>query len=70
VGEIAHLLMMYEGLTRLDENLETVPAAAESWAYNDEATQLVFQLRPDLKYSDGSLLNAKRFEISILRNID
>jgi oligopeptide transport system substrate-binding protein len=70
LGEIAHLILIYEGLTRLDENLETVPAAAESWAYNDEATQLTFQLRPDLKYSDGSLLNAKRFEYSILRNID
>jgi oligopeptide transport system substrate-binding protein len=70
VGEIAHLMMNYEGLTRLDENLDTVPAAAESWAYNDDATQLIFQLRPDLKYSDGSPLNAKRFEYSILRNID
>lgn len=55
--------MIYEGLTRLDPNLETVPAAAKSWAYNDDATQLTFTLRPDLTYSDGSLLNAARFAL-------
>lgn len=70
VGEIAHLKLMYEGLTRLDANLETIPAAAEKWEYNADATELTFTLHDGLKYSDGSLLNAKRFEYSILRNID
>jgi oligopeptide transport system substrate-binding protein len=70
VNEIAHLNLIYEGLTRLDDKLETVPGAAESWEYNEDATQLTFTLREGLKYSDGSLLNAKRFEYSILRNID
>jgi hypothetical protein len=31
---------------------------------------LTFTLREGLKYSDGSLLNAKRFEYSLFRNID
>lgn len=70
VNEIAHLEMFYEGLTRLNEKLETVPGAAESWTYNDDATELTFTLRKDLKYSDGTLLNAKRFEYSLLRNVD
>lgn len=70
VNEIAHLQMMYEGPTRLDKDLNTVPAAAESWEYNEDATMLTFKLRPDLKYSDGTLLNAKRFEYSILRNVN
>jgi oligopeptide transport system substrate-binding protein len=70
VNEIAHLEMMYEGLTRLNDKLETVPGAAESWTYNDDATELTFQLRSGLMYSDGTLLNAKRFEYSLLRNID
>lgn len=70
VNEIAHLKLMYEGLTRLDAKLETVPGSAEKWEYNSDATELTFTLRPNLKYSDGSLLNAKRFEYSILRNID
>ncbi|MHB0987881.1 MAG: peptide ABC transporter substrate-binding protein [Bellilinea sp.] len=70
VNEIAHLKMMYEGLTTLDAELNTVPGAAESWEYNADATELTFTLREGLKYSDGSLLNAKRFEYSIFRNVD
>jgi oligopeptide transport system substrate-binding protein len=70
VNEIAHLKLIYEGLTALNSKLETVAGAAESWEYNADATQLTFTLRKNLKYSDGTLLNAKRFEYSILRNID
>ena len=53
VGEIAHLKLIYEGLTSLNDKLETVPGAAEKWAYNGDATELTFNL-PGLKYSDGS----------------
>lgn len=70
VNEVALLQLMYEGLTRLDEHLATVPGAAESWQYNVDATQLTFKLRPGLRYSDGSLLNAARYAYSIKRNID
>lgn len=70
VNEIGHLKLMYEGLTRLNDKLESIPAAAEKWEYNADATELTFTLRKDLKYSDGTILNAKRYEYSILRNID
>jgi len=70
VNEIAHLKLMYEGLTTFNEKLETIPGSAEKWEYNADATELTFTIRQDLKYSDGSLLNAKRFEYSLLRNID
>jgi oligopeptide transport system substrate-binding protein len=70
VNEIAHLKLIYEGLTRLNEKLETVPGAAEKWEYNADATELTFTLRKGLKYSDGTPLNAKRFEYSIIRNIN
>jgi oligopeptide transport system substrate-binding protein len=70
VGEIATLSMVYEGVTKLDGDLNTVPGAAESWEYNDDATQLTFTLRDGLTYSDGSPLNAARFEYSFHRNID
>lgn len=70
VNEIANLKLVYEGLTRQDGDLATVPAAAESWTYNDDATQLTFTLRDGLMYSDGSPLNAERFAYSIRRNID
>lgn len=70
VNEIGHLDKIYMGLTTLNEKLETIPGAAASWKFNDDATQLVFTLKPGLLYSDGSVLNAKRFEFAFQRNID
>jgi oligopeptide transport system substrate-binding protein len=70
VNETSNMRLIYEGLTDLDENLQTVQGAAESWVYNANATELTFTLRGGLQYSDGTPLNAKRFAYSILRNID
>jgi oligopeptide transport system substrate-binding protein len=69
-NEIGHLQLIYEGLTKLDAELDTVPGAAESWEYSEDATQLTFTLREGLKYSDGSNLNALRFRDSLMRNIN
>jgi oligopeptide transport system substrate-binding protein len=70
VNEIAHLINIYEGLTRLNGDLETIPGAAESWSYNEDSTVLTFKLRDCLAYSDGSLLNAERFRYSLVRNVN
>jgi oligopeptide transport system substrate-binding protein len=70
VNEIGHLKLFYEGLTKFNDKLETVPGNAESWEYNADATELTFTLRSGLLYSDGSPLNAKRFEYALQRNID
>ena len=70
VIEIATLKQIYMGLTTFNEKLETVPGSAEKWAYNADATQLTFTMKKGLKYSDGSALNAKRFEYALQRNID
>jgi oligopeptide transport system substrate-binding protein len=70
VIEVAHLQLIYEGLTKLNTNLETEPGAAESWTVNADGTEFTFNIRSNLHYSDGALLNAKRFEYSILRNMD
>ena len=70
VSEWAHLQLLYEGLTRFNENLEPIPAAAEKWEYNANATELVFTLRKGLKYSDGAVLNATRYAYVLKRNIN
>jgi oligopeptide transport system substrate-binding protein len=70
VNEIAHLKLVYEGLTKLNDKLATIPGAAEKWTYSKDGLTLTFNLRKGLKYSDGSPLNAKRFEYSIIRNIN
>jgi oligopeptide transport system substrate-binding protein len=70
VNEIDILALAYEGLTRIDTNQETVPGAAESWEYNEDATQITFHLRPDLTYSDGSPLTAENFRYAVERTCD
>jgi len=68
--EISVLIMNYEGLTRFDKDLKTVPAAAESWEYNKDGTEITFKLRDGLKYSDGSPLTANDFVQAIYRTLD
>lgn len=70
VNEIDILALAYEGLTRLDTNQETVPGAAESWEYNDDATQITFHLREGMVYSDGSPLTAENFRYAVERTCD
>ena len=70
VNEIDILALAYEGLTRFDTELQTVPAAAESWEYNEDATQITFHLREGLKYSDGSPLTAENFRYAVERTCD
>jgi oligopeptide transport system substrate-binding protein len=70
VNEIDILALAYEGLTRLNAKQETIPAAAESWEYNKDATQITFKIRPDLKYSDGSPLTAENFRYAVERTCD
>lgn len=69
-NEIDILQLAYEGLTRLDENQETVPAAAESWEFNEDATQITFTLREGLTYSDGSELTSENFRYAVERTCD
>jgi oligopeptide transport system substrate-binding protein len=67
IDDIAVISLTYEGLTRLDENLAIVPAAAESWEFNGDGTELTFHLREGLTYSDGSPLTAERFRDAAMR---
>ncbi len=69
-NEGAVLGLNYEGLTRLDKDLKTVPAAAKSWEFNQDQTQVTFHLRDGLTYSDGSPLTAENFRYAIERTCD
>jgi ABC-type transport system substrate-binding protein len=70
LGNAAALMFTFEGLTGVNTTGRVVPAAAESWSSNATFTEFVFNVRPGLKYSDGTPLNAKRFEYAILRYVD
>ncbi len=66
-NEITVLRLLYEGLTRLDTNLNIVGGAAESWQVADDGLTWTFTLRPGLKYSDGAPLTAQNFEYALKR---
>jgi oligopeptide transport system substrate-binding protein len=70
IGQATMSYLAFEGLTRLDEELNTVPAAAESWQFNEDGTVLTFHLRDGLVYSDGTPLTAERFRYAIERECD
>jgi oligopeptide transport system substrate-binding protein len=69
-NEIAFLVLNYEGLTRFDKDLKTVPAAAEKWESNADGTEWTFHLRDGVKYSDGSPLTSKDFAEAIYHSLD
>jgi peptide/nickel transport system substrate-binding protein len=45
--------MIYDGLVKLDRDLNTAPAMAESWTYSRDCLDLTFKLRRDVKWHDG-----------------
>jgi peptide/nickel transport system substrate-binding protein len=45
--------MIYDGLVKLDRDLNTAPALAESWTYSRDCLELTFKLRRDVKWHDG-----------------
>ena len=66
----ALIAQLFETLTTFDESLELRPALAESWRIEDEGRRVVFQLRPELAFSDGSPLRATDVVRSWLRVLD
>lgn len=61
---------LYETLTAFDTSLALQPALARSWEISDDGRSVVFHLRPDLTFSDGSPLTAEDVVGSWLRIID
>ena len=45
--------MIYDGLVKLDKDLNMAPAMAESWTYSPHCLDLTFKLRTDVKWHDG-----------------
>ena len=60
-GEIDPLL--FDGLMRRDGTGATVPALAESWAYDAATHTYTFHLRADVTWHDGELSLRGRCEV-------
>ncbi|MFD2117058.1 ABC transporter substrate-binding protein [Paenibacillus yanchengensis] len=55
---------IFEGLTRVNEQAEVVPAVAKSWVISEDGTKYTFQLRDDVKWSNGDKVTAQDFEFA------
>ncbi|MEU1984565.1 ABC transporter substrate-binding protein [Nocardia sp. NPDC019395] len=66
-SDVTMLALAYDALTALDGDGNAVGWLAERWAYNHDGTRVTFTLRPGLKFSDGSPLNAAAVARSIER---
>ena len=55
------LKLMYEGLTRMNDNGEQVPGVASEWEVSPDGLQYVFKLRQDAKWSNGDPVTANDF---------
>ncbi len=69
-GTAAIVSQFFETLTTFDADLHIQPALAESWRVEEGGTRVVFQLRPDLTFSDGTPLRASDVVRSWLRVVD
>lgn len=61
---------MYEGLTRFDRKLEVQPSLATKWSVNPAGTEWTFTLRPNVKFQDGTPMNADAVVASFTRHLD
>ena len=61
---------LHETLTTYDAALQLQPALAASWDVAEDGRNVVFHLRPDLTFSDGTPLTAEDVVGSWLRLID
>lgn len=50
--------LLYSGLTRIRPDMVVEPDLAASWSASPDLLQWTFELRPDLKFSDGTPLRA------------
>jgi len=58
---------LFESLTAVDASQQIQPALASSWETLDGGRRMVFHLRPNLMFSDGSPLAAKDVVASWMR---
>ena len=57
-ASIRLLELIYEPLVQVDSQLNIVPALAESWAFNEDATVLTLNLRQGVTFHDGTTFEA------------
>jgi ABC-type transport system substrate-binding protein len=68
--DVHALGLVYASITSLDPAGDVEPGLAESWKYAANGKSITFTLRPGLKFSDGTALNAEAVKENIERGIN
>jgi peptide/nickel transport system substrate-binding protein len=69
-GWDVHVLgLVYASITSLDPAGNVAPGLATSWTYAPSGKSVTFTLRPDLKFTDGTPLNAQAVKDNIHRGL-
>src|SRR5579864_2899551 len=69
-GQEAVVALVFETLTRLDDNGKPAPGLALSWSASPDFKTWTFKLRPDVKFQDGSPFNAQAVVFNLERWLD
>ncbi len=62
------LYNIFEGLTRIDERGEVGPGLATGWTVSDDLKTFTFELRRDVRFSDGSAFDSADARFTFERN--
>lgn len=60
---------VFDKLVDLDQNLKIVPMLATSWKVTNSGKTYTFKLRPNVKFHDGTPLNASAVKYTLDRNM-
>jgi len=66
-NDINTISLVYASLTKLNPEGKAEAGLATSWKYNSTGDAVTFTLRPGLKFSDGTKLDAEAVKASLLR---
>ena len=69
ITSIGAINMVFTGMVQLDDNLEVQPQMAQSYDISTDGLTYTFHLRPGLKFSDGTKLDANDVAYSIDRSL-
>ena len=58
---------VFEGLTRINQNAEVLPALAKSWTISENGLKYTFKLRKGVKFHDGSSFDSSDVIFSLNR---
>lgn len=64
------IMLAYNGLVSLDDNLKVVPELAQSYSESKDGLTYTFKLRPNLKFSNGDPLTSADVAYSLDRALD